>query len=92
MSAIETKEGVIEVESVDTPAPEAPSGKTEKKKMAAFEQALFKAEDEQDVRAASTAKAEQVAEMAEFNENVPIKADVSRFSRLATSLSYALSN
>lgn len=45
--------------------------------MAAFEQALFKAEDEQDVRAASTAKAEQVAEMAEFNENVPIKADVS---------------
>lgn len=39
--------------------------------------ALFKAEDEQDVRAASTAKAEQVAEMAEFNENVPLKADVS---------------
>eukprot|EP00112_Aurelia_sp_Birch-Aquarium-sp1_P012590 Seg2648.3 transcript_id=Seg2648.3/GoldUCD/mRNA.D3Y31 product="Helicase swr1" protein_id=Seg2648.3/GoldUCD/D3Y31 len=75
VSAIETKEGVIEVESVDTPAPETPSGKTEKKKMAAFEQALFKAEDEQDVRAASTAKAEQVAEMAEFNENVPIKAD-----------------
>ena len=68
---------MIEVESVDTPAPQTPSGKTEKKKMAAFEQALFKAEDEQDVRAASTAKAEQVAEMAEFNENVPIKADVS---------------
>ena len=39
--------------------------------------ALFKAEDEQDVRAASTAKAEQVAEMAEFNENVPLKVDVS---------------
>ena len=38
--------------------------------------ALFKAEDEQDVRAASTAKAEQVAEMAEFNENVPIKNNV----------------
>ena len=44
-----------------------------------FFKALFKAEDEQDVRAASTAKAEQVAEMAEFNENVPLKTDVSVF-------------
>ena len=44
--------------------------------LSSFLKALFKAEDEQDVRAASTAKAEQVAEMAEFNENVPLKADV----------------
>jgi len=35
-------------------------------------QALGKAEDEEDIRAASQAKAEQVAELAEFNENIPL--------------------
>lgn len=32
-------------------------------------QALCRAEDEEDIRAATQAKAEQVAELAEFNEN-----------------------
>lgn len=34
-----------------------------------FSQALCRAEDEEDIRAATQAKAEQVAELAEFNEN-----------------------
>ncbi|KAK2097888.1 hypothetical protein P7K49_023339 [Saguinus oedipus] len=34
-----------------------------------LEQALCRAEDEEDIRAATQAKAEQVAELAEFNEN-----------------------
>ena len=41
----------------------------------------MKAEDEQDVRAASLVKAEQDAELAEFNENIPLDDDtaVSKF-------------
>lgn len=38
-------------------------------------QALCKAEDPEDIRAATQAKAEQVAELAEFNENIPLDAD-----------------
>lgn len=37
-----------------------------------FSQALCRAEDEEDIVAASQAKAEQVAELAEFNENIPL--------------------
>ena len=37
----------------------------------------MKAEDEQDVKAASLVKAEQDAELAEFNENIPLDEDVS---------------
>ncbi|XP_054849171.1 helicase SRCAP isoform X5 [Eublepharis macularius] len=37
-----------------------------------LEQALCRAEDPEDIRAASQAKAEQVAELAEFNENIPL--------------------
>ncbi|KAM9716165.1 LOW QUALITY PROTEIN: uncharacterized protein srcap [Menidia menidia] len=37
-----------------------------------FKQALCRAEDEEDIVAASQAKAEQVAELAEFNENIPL--------------------
>uniref|UniRef100_A0A670JF96 Snf2 related CREBBP activator protein n=1 Tax=Podarcis muralis TaxID=64176 RepID=A0A670JF96_PODMU len=37
-----------------------------------LEQALCKAEDPEDIRAATQAKAEQVAELAEFNENIPL--------------------
>lgn len=36
-------------------------------------QALCRAEDEEDIVAASQAKAEQVAELAEFNENIPLE-------------------
>ena len=37
----------------------------------------MKAEDEQDVRAASRLKAEQDAELAEFNESIPLDDDTS---------------
>ena len=36
-------------------------------------QALCRAEDEEDIVAASQAKAEQVAELAEFNESIPFE-------------------
>nr|XP_045582866.1 helicase domino-like isoform X2 [Procambarus clarkii] len=45
----------------------------EKVKMGAFESALAAAEDETDVQAAKTAKAEMAAELAEFDENIPIE-------------------
>ena len=38
-------------------------------------QALFKAEDEQDACAATRAKAEQAAELAEFDEGIPLSED-----------------
>ncbi|KAG7492996.1 hypothetical protein MATL_G00021200 [Megalops atlanticus] len=38
-----------------------------------LEQALCRAEDEEDIVAASQAKAEQVAELAEFNESIPFE-------------------
>lgn len=41
--------------------------------MGAFESALAAAEDETDVQAAKTAKAEAAAELAEFDENIPIE-------------------
>ncbi|XP_068750575.1 helicase domino-like isoform X1 [Montipora capricornis] len=40
-----------------------------------LEQALFKAEDEQDACAATRAKAEQAAELAEFDEGIPLSED-----------------
>nr|XP_055032950.1 helicase SRCAP isoform X2 [Misgurnus anguillicaudatus] len=43
-----------------------------------LEQALCRAEDEEDIVAASQAKAEQVAELAEFNENIPLEDGDSR--------------
>ncbi|KAG0717331.1 Helicase domino [Chionoecetes opilio] len=52
-------------------AKEAPDG--EHVKMGAFETALAAAEDETDVQAAKTAKAEAAAELAEFDENIPIE-------------------
>ncbi|KAM8794726.1 LOW QUALITY PROTEIN: helicase SRCAP-like [Eudromia elegans] len=38
-----------------------------------LEQALCRAEDPEDIRAATQAKAEQVAELAEFNESIPLE-------------------
>lgn len=40
-----------------------------------YSQALLKAEDEQDVCAASRAKAEQELELAEFDEGIPLSED-----------------
>lgn len=39
---------------------------------------MCRAEDEEDIVAASQAKAEQVAELAEFNENIPLEDGESR--------------
>ncbi|KAL9916253.1 helicase domino isoform X1 [Glossina fuscipes] len=44
----------------------------EKQSLKAFENALAAAEDEQDVQAAKTAKAEAAADLAEFDENIPL--------------------
>lgn len=57
--------------------PLAPAQEEEEDPMATkqtqiLEQALCRAEDPEDIRAATQAKAEQVAELAEFNENIPL--------------------
>lgn len=44
----------------------------EKVAMGALENALAACEDDQDVQAARTAKAEAVADLAEFDENIPL--------------------
>ncbi|KNC26620.1 Helicase domino, partial [Lucilia cuprina] len=44
----------------------------EKQSLKAFESALAAAEDEQDVQATKTAKAEVAADLAEFDENIPL--------------------
>ncbi|CAH0554969.1 unnamed protein product [Brassicogethes aeneus] len=53
-------------------APTSGSG-DEKVAMGALENALAAAEDDQDVQAARTAKAEAVADLAEFDENIPLE-------------------
>ncbi|XP_055483557.1 helicase SRCAP isoform X3 [Psammomys obesus] len=50
-------------------APEEEEEVVASKQTHILEQALCRAEDEEDIRAATQAKAEQVAELAEFNEN-----------------------
>lgn len=45
----------------------------EKQSLKAFESALAAAEDEQDVQAAKTARAEAAADLAEFDENIPLE-------------------
>lgn len=45
----------------------------EKAAMGALENALAACEDDQDVLAARTAKAEAVADLAEFDENIPLE-------------------
>lgn len=44
----------------------------DKAAMGALENALAACEDDQDVQAARTAKAEAVADLAEFDENIPL--------------------
>ena len=52
--------------------PAAPAAVADRSAEVAFETALAAAEDETDVRAACTARAEADAEMAEFDENIPL--------------------
>lgn len=49
-----------------------PVFEAEKNSLRAYEHALAAAEDEQDVQATKTAKAEAAADLAEFDENIPI--------------------
>lgn len=51
---------------------ENPEIDLEKQSLKAFESALAAAEDEQDVQATKTAKAEVAADLAEFDENIPL--------------------
>ncbi|CAL8260066.1 unnamed protein product [Arctogadus glacialis] len=67
----EKKEAVAEVMVVAAPQPEDDES-AHKQSTTILEQALCRAEDEEDIVAASQAKAEQVAELAEFNENIPL--------------------
>ncbi|XP_030195766.1 helicase SRCAP isoform X2 [Gadus morhua] len=67
----EKKEAVAEVVVVAAPQPDDDES-AHKQSTTILEQALCRAEDEEDIVAASQAKAEQVAELAEFNENIPL--------------------
>ena len=51
------------------------SSSEEKQAVGAFESALAAAEDDQDVEAATTAKAEAAEDLSEFDENIPITED-----------------
>ncbi|XP_035000891.2 helicase SRCAP isoform X2 [Hippoglossus stenolepis] len=68
MNEGEKREAAVELA---VPPPEEEEG-TNKQSTTILEQALCRAEDEEDIVAASQAKAEQVAELAEFNENIPL--------------------
>ncbi|XP_002138575.3 helicase domino isoform X1 [Drosophila pseudoobscura] len=63
------------VTSTTTTATATSGVETEKQSLRAFEHALAAAEDEQDVLATKTAKAEVAADLAEFDENIPIADD-----------------
>lgn len=49
------------------------SGNDDKLAMGVLENALAACEDDQDVQAARTAKAEAVADLAEFDESIPLE-------------------
>lgn len=67
-----------EVLAANLAGPSNPDDSTTKNAAAVFESALAQAEDDQDVQAATTAKAEAAAEMDEFDENIPIVEDVGK--------------
>lgn len=70
---------VVTEESQKEPETTAEVGRTKtgggKVSQSLLEQALFKAEDEQDACAATRAKAEEAAELAEFDEGIPLSED-----------------
>lgn len=59
--------------AVSTPAVATPISSDEKSAIGVFESALAAAEDEQDVQAAQIASAEADADLAEFDESIPIE-------------------
>ncbi|KAF5308527.1 hypothetical protein FQR65_LT06192 [Abscondita terminalis] len=62
-----------EKQSLNESSSEANPGNDEKTAVGALENALAACEDDQDVMAARTAKAEAVADLAEFDENIPLE-------------------
>lgn len=54
-------------------APPTPAPNEDRAALGALENALAACEDDQDVQAARTAKAEAVADLAEFDENIPLE-------------------
>lgn len=70
----EQEDSQEKVEEKDTiiAAEVEPVFEKEKQSLRAYEHALAAAEDEQDVQATKTAKAEAAADLAEFDENIPI--------------------
>uniref|UniRef100_A0A8C6TNZ7 Snf2-related CREBBP activator protein n=1 Tax=Neogobius melanostomus TaxID=47308 RepID=A0A8C6TNZ7_9GOBI len=69
---VQLRQSVLEA-AVELTVPPAEEEETSNKQSTTIlEQALCRAEDEEDIVAASQAKAEQVAELAEFNENIPL--------------------
>ncbi|KAL1140672.1 hypothetical protein AAG570_000602, partial [Ranatra chinensis] len=57
----------------EDPSPQVNGGTEEKAAIGVLENALAQAEDETDVAAAKVAKAEAAAELAEFDENIPLE-------------------
>lgn len=62
-----------EVEKVTTSEVTVSTASDEKTAVSALENALAECEDAQDVQAAKIAKAEAVADLAEFDENIPLE-------------------
>lgn len=62
-----------EVEKVTTSEATVSTASDEKTAVSALENALAECEDAQDVQAAKIAKAEAVADLAEFDENIPLE-------------------
>lgn len=61
-----------ELKRTDEPVA-SPAANEDKAAMGVLENALAACEDDQDVQAARTAKAEAVADLAEFDENIPLE-------------------
>ncbi|CAB0001194.1 unnamed protein product [Nesidiocoris tenuis] len=79
MADVLQKEG--EQKLGDEPVVSAPSAPEEKTSLGALESALAQAEDDTDVDAAKVAKAEAAAELAEFDENIPLETQEPELSK-----------
>lgn len=69
----ETRSSAIAAEPSTSAEASAGGAGDERVAMGALENALAACEDDQDVQAARTAKAEAVADLAEFDENIPLE-------------------
>lgn len=60
-------------ETISNPVPAVATTPDDRTAIGALESALAACEDDQDVQAARTAKAEAVADLAEFDESIPLE-------------------